>query len=355
MIAGLSMQTMRWSVFAARSAMASARWSIMPNTYQATPFTLGALPGVNPSGNDCPDLQGRAASIHTYNGLVYATPSESGTVAGLLHSYGITQTTWDIATQTQDTAHFRHGVAPVGLNGGDFLALMAYPYVLIPQDSFHARLFDLSLRESTSYTANPGGAPLPSPTSRGQFRTFSGQEKFGLPGINFIYARKLVADDQKNHVCYLMGVETSNGPLRCYRINYGAGIAQAIAANSWANFGSHITAATLSGPAAADFSAATFADSGSSALYAAGADYDESQGCLWIVSNRAGGATYRIDGVSGPAWTATQVPSAANLSTDNWGQYGRTRVSRMGPQGAEVSVLVRVSSVTAGPDVMRVS
>lgn len=339
-IVELDTSTARFSVFAPRSAMASARYSS---------GTSGYTLGVQGAGNDCPDLEGRAPAIHTYDGFSYFPPGASGGAPqGLLLTFGSTVSVWDVASKSVDTPHFRHdasGVLPQ--NGGYFICLGKYPYMLAVKDSFFANVFDLSQREETSYSLHPEGAPLPEPTSRGRYaRSID-------VGFTFVYARKMLGMDEKRYRCFLVCVDTDG--VRAYRIAYGDALDEMHATGDWNVFSRHVTRCALTGPDAADLNPEDLHDQNGSPLGGCGIGYDEHSDCLWVTGNMLGNRTWRIDGVSTSSWTVTRLLGAAALASNTVGTYGRHRVARHGVAERECTVLWRVSSTTAHPEVMRVS
>lgn len=327
--------TMRFSVAKARTATSNAqKYNTSTLTFESG---FAASDARNESANCCM-LDGSPGASHTYDAMEYIPASVMGNTAGgiLMFHYG--KEVLDLDTGLYDTSHFMPDASD-GVNTPE-VDLSNKIVFMDGWDAYHARAsyyyrrwnFHPDTREATPWSTFLGGGA----TSRGQLiETIDA-------GATFPYSDRAICKmPQRREIANFDGTAV-------IRVRYGE--AKDASATNWAAYTDDITLTSSDGSHTVLMTEANYTDADTdTALFACGMAYDHDNNCIWVVSNLAGGATYKITGLDGTTWTVEQVPDAANLTSTMNGTFERCRVFHLGGE----TLLVRVPSVTGYAEVMR--
>ncbi len=285
-----------------------------------------------PSGYNVPLKTGVPGTNHTYEGLVWVPPNRMALLGfdapregGLFYS-GSAKALVNLDNGKYSKLHWRQRF----FDNSYLTATLWKNTILTPYSSFFMGRFDLMGSELTDWQSS--GFDL-TPT----VPSFGADVAPASFSRDFVYGARIFCDlPERGEMVSLAAAST--------RIRYGA--AQEAATPTWDTY---VDAVTLSGPGAADFTAANLEDSGESLLSQGGAHYLHSRQEMYVAPNSKGADLYRITGLDTDTWTVAKLTNTGLLTSSQRGTYGRFVVFEY--SGAVIGL--RVSSVDNPIEVIR--
>lgn len=364
----LDSATLRFSVAWDRSALPGWAWR---NPNQATPsssddgtprqwvdFTGPTDPWNESRGN--PQADGLPSSAHTYWMLTWHEGTE-GHPGYVIYHY-TAKAVIDLSTGLPDVTHWNRsatGVSSDNVNYSDAVALQSGWKIFQPYGDFYMRAWDYAQREATDWSTEFGGGTdslgkilYPAATSTSGGFTHGGRLIRNTRTYMRLHGRGEV-------VC--LGVQSEVEAQAFHRrlrldeavaatVSYGAG-------TNWASYFDTLTL-TSSDDSHLDFGVqANFASnsypSPPAHFYAAAAVWDDDTDTAWVWGNRTDSDLYKLTGLASgnTVTTERQASTARPLTTSYNGTFERAMLVKRGA----ATCLVRVSSTTAEPEIVRVA
>jgi hypothetical protein len=328
-IYALSAETLRFTVARQRSPMSAGQYW---NGSQLVPVASPSDPGNN-SANSCM-ADGAPGASHTFDALEWIPANVMGNRRGGVLMFHYSHQVLDLDTGQYDTAWF-NPANPTPVDLSYKMVLMDGWNALHARADFFYRLWDFapSARSATIWSAN----------SRGNYiKQFSA-------GTRIVYSHKMmVRMPQRREFAVLAA---PGGVPMHRRVRMGQGFDSGNRTD-WSAFSDPITLTSSDGSHVFFNTEANWRDQEpDTALFAAGGTYDYWGNCIWVQSNLAGGALYKISGLEGSTWTTQLVSGAAALTSTRNGTYHRCQVATRGAS----RVLIRVSTTTSLPEVCRIA
>jgi hypothetical protein len=284
--------------------------------------------GMTGNTANAPLADGSVPASHTFDSLVWVPGRVAGNQRGALAMFHDAVGVVDLDTRQYDTVYF-DGPSPVDLNYKN--CEMDGWTLLHMRNGNQYRRWDLrpQTRSKTRYSNNSRGAYLGHVDA----------------GADLVYGHKLlVRMPQRRENVVLSGSANT-------RFRYGRALDSG-APSPWGAFHERIVLESNDGSHQVFNNPAQWLlQTPATPLFAAGGTYDHAGQCIWVQTNLAAGALYKLTGLDGPRWHVERVPGVAALSTNINGTYQRCQLFSKGA----ARCLLRVSSTTAYPEVCRVA